>query len=227
MRTGTLKSSNAFKRTCCSILQHWRASRRSANEQRRVWCRWAATTVTCSGAGLWLSNRCGRRPFPTVSRFAPHLAEHNRQHGNMTSAMIWHSNICDRFDASSQRMTPFTFNTYIYVYSFSSRGQLYRLMESGWVWGGAVWNGHQLEQMSSILWCFWEISAVKRLKYSHWCCLFHLLWKSRSNCRCLKELIFHVRSWQWTSGSLRRYNESSSVIPLTSASQSEDLWFIL
>lgn len=113
---------------------------------------------------------------------------------------------------------------FIYMDSFFIRGTIAQVTRGG-RGGRQVWNGHQLEQMSSILWCFWEINAVKHLKYSHRCRLFHSLWKSRSNCRCLKELIFHVRSWQWTSGSLRRYNESSSVIPLTSASQSEStLW---
>lgn len=69
--------------------------------------------------------------------------------------------------------------------------------ETSLEWSSAVADVHGL-------WCFWEINAVKHLKYSQWCSMFHLLWKSRTNCRCLKELVFHVRAWQWTSGSFCR-----------------------
>lgn len=132
-----------------------------------------------------------------LRRCAPHLAERNHRHRNMTSAIIWRSNICDLSHASSPRMTPFTFNICIFFFFLYPRNNCtgwYVSGETSLEWSSAVADVHGL-------WCFWEINAVKHLKHSQWCSMFHLLWKSRTNCRCLKELVFHVRAWQWTSGS--------------------------
>lgn len=194
IHTGTLKLNYAYKRICRSLLQRGRLtplnSGRSngSSSSSSLNCRWLVTWPSVT------SPVCRYNKSPSLrssfSRAQPSAPQHDISNNLTLRHLRPIPCILPEDDSFHFQYMYFFF----FLYPRNNCTGWYASGETSLEWSSAVADVHGL-------WCFWEINAVKHLKHSQWCSMFHLLWKSRTNCRCLKELVSHVRAWQWTSGS--------------------------